>query len=112
MVLKMGCKGETYDEHGETPPLDSADSKHPAVICYGICSYDSNSMKSSNPHSGFYEAKTSRTLDLNGGNPSCNQGGVVIVYEGQSCASNTQTAYTIQASRVDDHHISVVCHER
>ena len=48
-------------------------------VCYGISSYDSNSMKSSNPHSGIYEADTSRTLDLNGGNPSCNQGGVAVV---------------------------------
>ena len=33
---------------------------------YGICSKDSNAMKSSNPHSGIYEADTSRTLDGNG----------------------------------------------
>ena len=46
---------------------------------YGICSKDSNSMKSDNPRSGFYETNTSRTLDKNGGNPSCNQGGVAIV---------------------------------
>lgn len=46
---------------------------------YGICSKDSNSMKSNNPHSGFYETNTSRTLDKNGGNPSCNQGGVAVV---------------------------------
>ena len=46
---------------------------------YGICSKDSNSMKLDNPHSGFYEANTSRTLDKNVGNPSCNQGGVAIV---------------------------------
>lgn len=45
------------------------------AVCYGICSYDSNSMRSGNPNSGVYEADTSRTLDLNGGNPSCNQGG-------------------------------------
>lgn len=49
------------------------------VKCYAICSYASNCMKSGNPHSGIYEAKTSRTLDLNGGNPACNQGGVVIL---------------------------------
>ena len=49
------------------------------AIAYGISSYDSNAMKSSNPHSGIYEADTSRTLDLNGGNPACNQGGVLIV---------------------------------
>jgi DNA (cytosine-5)-methyltransferase 1 len=46
---------------------------------YGISSYNSNAMKSSNPHSGIYEADTSRTLDLNCGNPSCNQGGIAIV---------------------------------
>lgn len=53
---------------------------------YGICSLASNSMKSSNPHSGVYEAETSRTLDLNCGNPSCNQGGMAIVSK-NSCAS-------------------------
>ena len=36
-------------------------------------------MKSSNPHSGVYEADTTRTLDNNGGNPSCNQGGMAVV---------------------------------
>lgn len=36
-------------------------------------------MKSDNPNSGFYEADTSRTLDGNGGNPSCNQGGMAVV---------------------------------
>ena len=46
---------------------------------YGICSKDSNAMKSSNPHSGIYEADTSRTLDTGGGNPSCNQGGMAVV---------------------------------
>lgn len=46
---------------------------------YGICAKDSNSMKSDNPHSGFYEADTSRCLDANGGNPSCNQGGMAVV---------------------------------
>ena len=49
------------------------------AVCYGIGSYASNAWKSSNPHSGVYEAETSRTLDLNGGNPSCNQGGLCIV---------------------------------
>lgn len=56
----------------------------PAVLpfepkAFGICSYSSNSMKSSNPHSGIYEADTSKTLDLNCGNPACNQGGIVVV---------------------------------
>lgn len=46
---------------------------------YGICSKESNSMKSDNPNSGIYEAETVRTLDGNGGNPSCNQGGMAVV---------------------------------
>ena len=46
---------------------------------YGICSKDSNAMKSDNPHSGFYNADTARCLDANGGNPSCNQGGIAVV---------------------------------
>lgn len=45
---------------------------------YGIYSKASHAMLSDNPHSGFYEAETSRTLDGNGGNPTCAQGGVCI----------------------------------
>ena len=43
--------------------------------------YESNAMLSSNPHSGIYEAETARTLDLNGGNPACNQGGIAVVFD-------------------------------
>ena len=49
------------------------------IFCYGISSYASNAMKSSNPKSGVYVADTARTLDLNGGNPACNQGGMAVV---------------------------------
>lgn len=56
---------------------------------FGICAKDSNSMKSDNPHSGIYEADTSRTLDLNGGNPNCNQGGMAVV-----------EAYALQGSMI------------
>ena len=49
------------------------------AVCYGISAFDSNAMKSQNPHSGIYEASTARTLDLNGGSPACNQGGMAIV---------------------------------
>ena len=54
------------------------------AVCYGISAFDSNAMKSSNPHSGIYEAETARTLDLNGGNPACNQGGVMVLELGES----------------------------
>ena len=46
---------------------------------YGVCSKASNAMKSDNPHSGFYEADSTRTLDANGGRPDCAQGGMVVV---------------------------------
>ena len=50
------------------------------IEAYGICSKDSNSMKSDNPHSGVYKADTSRTIDGNGGNPGCNQGGIAVCF--------------------------------
>lgn len=60
---------------------------------YGICSKDSNSMKSDNPKSGFYEADTSRTIDANGGNPVCNQGGIVVVEGNGSRPSHKGDGY-------------------
>lgn len=47
--------------------------------CYSIGGYYSAGMLSDNPKAGIYEAQTSRTLDLNGGNPACNQGGICVV---------------------------------
>ena len=51
----------------------------PEIKAYGVCSKHSNAMRSDNPKSGFYEAKTSRTLDRNGGDPTCAQGGIAVV---------------------------------
>jgi DNA (cytosine-5)-methyltransferase 1 len=51
----------------------------PDIKAFGVCSKQSHAMLSDNPHSGFYEAETSRTLDQGGGNPACNQGGICIV---------------------------------
>ena len=48
-------------------------------LVFGISADKSNAMLSSNPHSGVYEAETSRTLDCNGGSPACNQGGMMVV---------------------------------
>lgn len=50
-------------------------------MVYNISAYSSNSMMSSNPHSGIQQVETSRTLDLNGGSPACNQGGIMVVNE-------------------------------
>ena len=83
MKIRSGCEG------GGKGPLIQTD-KSATLSCnndqtlfepkaYGICSKDSNAMKSSNPHSGIYEADTSRTIDTSGGNPACNQGGIAVV---------------------------------
>ena len=83
LKIRSGCEG------GGKGPLIQ-DDKSATLGCnndqtlfvptvFGICSKDSNAMKSSNPHSGIYKAETSRTLDGNGGNPSCNQGGMAVV---------------------------------
>jgi hypothetical protein len=65
-------------DNGEAQFTLSAAHEH--AVCYGICSDKSNSMLSGNPHSGIYEADTSRTLDNNCGNPACNQGGIAVCY--------------------------------
>ena len=83
MKIRSGCEG------GGKGPLIQTD-KSATLSCnndqtlfepkaYGICSKESNAMKSDNPHSGIYEANTSRTIDTSGGNPACNQGGIAVV---------------------------------
>jgi DNA (cytosine-5)-methyltransferase 1 len=80
---REGLRGyfETCGTPWKTAPGDAESGSGAAdsAKCYGISSYNSNAMLSDNPHSGIYEADTSRTLDLNGGNPACNQGGIAIV---------------------------------
>lgn len=95
-VLRMrsGCEG------GGKGPLIQ-DDKAGTITCnndqvlfaFGLSSKDSNAMKSSNPNSGFYEAETSRTLDCKGGNPTCNQGGIVIVQEQKTYAMQSFGEY-------------------
>ncbi len=46
---------------------------------YALDAVSSNSMKSSNPHSGFHEEGVAKTLQAGGVDPTCNQGGNVIV---------------------------------
>ena len=77
-------EGQTWKEADTANTLNAHDigesrCNELAVRAFGISSKDSNAMKSANPHSGIYEAATSRTLDGNGGNPACNQGGMAVV---------------------------------
>ena len=68
----------TFDV-GETRCNELVVEDHAAQpVAYGISSMASNGMKSDNPKVGFYEAETSKTLDISGGNPSCNQGGLCV----------------------------------
>jgi DNA (cytosine-5)-methyltransferase 1 len=48
-------------------------------VAYSFDSLASNSMKSSNPHSGCREVDIAKTLDTTDPNPSKNQGGIAIV---------------------------------
>lgn len=92
MLLKIrcGCDG------GGKGPLVQRD-RSATISCnndqtlfepkvFGIGSYDSEGMKSDNPIAGIYEAGTSRTIDGNGGNPSCRQGGMAVT-EVRYCTS-------------------------
>lgn len=84
-TLKMRCgcegggKGALIQDNKSATISCNNDQTIFVPTAYGICSKDSNSMKSDNPHSGIYKAETSRTVDCNGGNPSCNQGGIAVV---------------------------------
>ena len=83
---KNGPQGDGINE--DVSFTLNATDRH--AVVYGISAYDSHAMKSSNPHSGVYVADTMRTLDLNGGNPACNQGGVVVVQEAPVICHDSQ----------------------
>ena len=100
----------TIDTGGNAP-----DSNQGGVaVVYGICSKDSNSMKSDNPHSGFYEAETVRTIDTSNQSPAKNQGGMAVVaLQGsmigrkdengpQGSGINEDVSFTLNAT---DHHV-------
>ncbi|MDD5913068.1 MAG: DNA cytosine methyltransferase [Oscillospiraceae bacterium] len=83
MKIRSGCegggKGALIQENKSATLSCNNDQTLFEPKAYGICSKESNAMKSDNPHSGIYEAETSRTIDGNGGNPGCNQGGIAVV---------------------------------
>ena len=67
-------------EHDLSPTLRAETHQHLPIV-YGLGSYNSEGMKSSNPYSGIYRADTARTLDINGGSPACNQGGMLVLFD-------------------------------
>ena len=83
MKIRCGCegggKGPLIQRDKSATLATNNDQTLFVPTVFGICAKDSNAMKSDNPNSGFYEAETTRTLDANGGNPSCNQSGMAVV---------------------------------
>ena len=83
LKIRSGCegggKGALIQENKSATLGCNNDQTVFVPKVYGICSKQSHAMQSDNPHSGFYETDTSRCLDANGGNPSCNQGGMAVV---------------------------------
>ena len=69
-------------------PQYTLSSAHCHAVCYGISGFNSGGMLSDNPNVGIYEAETSRTLDLNGGSPACNQGGMMVLQEKNQAEDN------------------------
>ena len=70
-----------YAVNGVWPALsaNNGGGQNRSGVCYALDSMSSNSMKSSNPHSGFHEESVTKTLQAGGVDPTCNQGGNVIV---------------------------------
>lgn len=83
LKIRSGCegggKGAIWQVDSSATPDCKKDQTFFVPKAYGISSDQSNAMLSDNPHSGIYEAGTSRTLDCSGGSPVCNQGGIAVV---------------------------------
>lgn len=74
-----GGKGPLIQDNKSATLSTSNDQTVFVPKVYGICSKNSNSMKSSNPHSGIYKAETARTLDTSIPDPNKNAGGMAVV---------------------------------
>lgn len=86
LKIRSGCEGGgkgPLTQTNKSATLGTHNDQtlfQPEVKAFGVCSKHSNAMMSDNPHSGFYEATTSRTLDQSGGNSvTSNQGGICVV---------------------------------
>ena len=65
---------------GDPAPTLTKGDKH--AVAFAFDSLSSNSMKSKNPISGCNQVDLSKTLDTSRGlDPSCNQGGIAVLYE-------------------------------
>lgn len=82
-----------YSPDGVFPALgaNSGGGQNRAGVCFALDSLSSNSMKSSNTHSGFHAENVAKTLQAGGVDPTCNQGGNVIV----------EPVYALQGNGID-----------
>ncbi len=79
-IKELGKVGETvttrYGTGGNNTPI-VVQERTPTV--YSLSSKGSEAWLSDNPHSGCHEVEVTRTLDTNGGNPNCAQGGNIVI---------------------------------
>ena len=73
------CLQTTCDDYSRADGFNTVIEQVAQPIAYSFDSLASNSMKSSNPHSGCREVETSKTIDTTTPEPSKNQGGIAIV---------------------------------
>ena len=83
LKIRSGCDGGgkgalVQDDKSATLSCNNDQTLFEPKV-YGICSKNSNSMKSGNPDSGIYEAEAARTLDTSNQSPDKNQGGMAVV---------------------------------
>ena len=120
LKIRSGCEGGgkgALIQHNKSATLAcNNDQTLFQPIAYGIGAYNSGAMLSENPESGIYVADTARTLDLNGGNPACNQGGIAIVsalgiqQNADGDVSISDTAYTLSTNgNASGRNAPVVC---
>ena len=86
LKIRSGCEGggKGAQVQVEKSATLGCNNDQTVFVPYGICSKASHAMLSANPHTGFYEADTARTLDQNGGRPDCSQGGIAVVVFSQN----------------------------
>ena len=78
---------------GDASDCSGADDREGNCVAYSFDSLASNSMKSSNPHSGCRQVEVAKCLDTTDPNPSKNQGVIAIVEQ--------KPVYCLQGNGID-----------
>lgn len=85
MTARLRLKETAHDLHTEGGGWIKSDKMYTLnttevhAVCYRIGSFNQEGMKSDNPKNGFFVTEVANTLDLNGANPGCYQGGIAVV---------------------------------